>query len=295
MRNPYRIEGPALVSFSGGRTSAFMLHQILKAHDGKLPDDVHVMFANTGKEREETLRFVHECATRWGVPITWVERDPDPAARARGCLRYREVTFATASRAGEPFAAYLADIRRMRDAKGEPRYLPNPSMRTCTTELKVRVMKRAMRARGHEHWDAVLGIRADEPDRVRKLRNETAERWEHVLPLADAGVEESDVLAFWTHQPFDLGLQPHEGNCDLCHLKSAEARVVTMAEHPRFADWWATQEELMGLQFLPATKSRKGEPSYRALNQLAPALAPEARKRLTLLPHLASIDCFCHD
>ncbi len=59
--NPYLITGPALISFSGGRTSAYMLWQILAAHGGQLPDDVHICFANTGKEREETLRFVHEC------------------------------------------------------------------------------------------------------------------------------------------------------------------------------------------------------------------------------------------
>ena len=72
--SPYFIEGPALISFSGGRTSAFMLHGILQAYDGQLPEDVVVAFANTGKEREETLRFVHECGLVWGVPIHWVER-----------------------------------------------------------------------------------------------------------------------------------------------------------------------------------------------------------------------------
>lgn len=61
--NPYFITGPALISFSGGRTSGYMLRHILDAHDGTLPDDVVVTFANTGKEREETLRFVHDCAT----------------------------------------------------------------------------------------------------------------------------------------------------------------------------------------------------------------------------------------
>jgi 3'-phosphoadenosine 5'-phosphosulfate sulfotransferase (PAPS reductase)/FAD synthetase len=75
--NPYLITGPALISFSGGRTSAYMLHEILKAHDGQLPPDVVVAFANTGKEREETLRFVHECGVRWNVKIRWVEWRPD--------------------------------------------------------------------------------------------------------------------------------------------------------------------------------------------------------------------------
>ena len=40
MLNPYLIKGPALISFSGGRTSGYMLNHILEAHGGRLPDDV---------------------------------------------------------------------------------------------------------------------------------------------------------------------------------------------------------------------------------------------------------------
>ena len=32
--NPYLIEGPAVISFSGGRTSGYMLKHILDAHGG---------------------------------------------------------------------------------------------------------------------------------------------------------------------------------------------------------------------------------------------------------------------
>lgn len=71
--SPFYITGPALISFSGGRTSAYMLFMILCAHGGVLPDDVYVVFANTGKEREETLRFVHEVEVRWGVRVWWIE------------------------------------------------------------------------------------------------------------------------------------------------------------------------------------------------------------------------------
>lgn len=41
----YRVAGPALISFSGGRTSGYMLHEIVRAYDGKIPDDVAVCFA----------------------------------------------------------------------------------------------------------------------------------------------------------------------------------------------------------------------------------------------------------
>ena len=41
----YKIPTPACISFSGGRTSAFMLKQIINAYGGELPDDIIVCFA----------------------------------------------------------------------------------------------------------------------------------------------------------------------------------------------------------------------------------------------------------
>lgn len=64
--------GNTRISFSGGRTSAYMLHQILEAN-GDLPKRAKVVFANTGREMPATLDFVQECSERWNVPITWLE------------------------------------------------------------------------------------------------------------------------------------------------------------------------------------------------------------------------------
>lgn len=151
MINPYFITGPALISFSGGRTSAYMLRQILDAHGGTLPDDVVVTFANTGKEREETLRFVHECETRWGVRVHWLEwRDAKPC--------YEEVGYNSAARNGEPFAALIA----------KKNYLPNSVTRFCTTELKIRPMRDFCKALGWKNWTNIIGLRYDEGHRVLK-------------------------------------------------------------------------------------------------------------------------------
>ena len=39
--NPYRVPRPAVISLSGGRTSAYMLKQIIDAYDGRLPDGIY--------------------------------------------------------------------------------------------------------------------------------------------------------------------------------------------------------------------------------------------------------------
>ena len=75
--NPFLLETPGVINFSGGRTSGYMLRKILDAFDNKLPDDLPVVFANTGKEMPQTLDFVHDCSTHWDVPIVWVEWNND--------------------------------------------------------------------------------------------------------------------------------------------------------------------------------------------------------------------------
>jgi 3'-phosphoadenosine 5'-phosphosulfate sulfotransferase (PAPS reductase)/FAD synthetase len=236
--NPYLIEGPALISFSGGRTSGYMLWHILDAHDGKLPDDVHVCFANTGKEREETLRFVHDCATNWSVRVRWLEWRSRlttlPVAE-----RFAEVGFNSASRNGEPFAAMLADRS----------YLPNAVSRFCTTELKVRIMKWFMQSLGYKNWTNIIGLRADEPTRVERSNRPSKECWTNAMPLANAAVTNRDVRAFWREQPFDLQLLPFEGNCDACFLKARPKLWEVERTKPGTLDWWIAQETMRDARF----------------------------------------------
>lgn len=235
--DPFFIQGPALISFSGGRTSAYLLWRILQAHGGVLPDDVHVCFANTGKEREETLRFVHECATRWGVRVRWLER----RAAGRGSKaadRFEEVGFNSASRNGEPFSKLIQ----------QKQYLPNSQMRYCTIELKIRVMISFMKAHGYKRWINAVGLRGDEMHRVFKAieRNESGkEPFKVVMPMATraAGwISQADVQTFWRMQPFDLGIHSADGNCDLCFLKARTSRMRRIREEPASADWWIAEE-----------------------------------------------------
>ena len=312
MKSPFLIEGPAVISLSGGRTSAYMLRRIL---DEGLQPDVHVLFCNTGKEYQETLTFVDQIARYWGVDVHWLEyerqelpkhksddvrviaerfRASRPKAawmarprqwanaglddsRERG---FREVTFETASRRGEPYENFIA-------MSG----LPNPAFRTCTTEMKVRVMKRWMLERRYEKWDMVMGIRADEPRRVAKLKRSPPERWEHVMPLAEAKVDETRVIAFWKAQDFDLGLPiddvlgTYRGNCDGCILKATGKLLRIESEEPGRLKWWQDIERDTGSLF------RRDRPSYRQLRVLAKRV--EDPSACATDDDLG--DCFCHD
>lgn len=250
MSDPFFITGPALISFSGGRTSAYMLLRILQAHDGVLPSDVHVTFANTGKEREETLRFVHECAERWGVRVRWLEWKDRVGRGVPPEERFDEVGLNSASRNGGPF---LALIKRKQ-------YLPNAVTRFCTAELKIDTMKQFMLSLGYKKWTNVIGLRYDEGHRIlkQKVRNASGkERWQSAWPLASARIVKRDVLLFWlgenvdprlpTHplpQGFDLGLREYEGNCDDCMLKGRSVLEFQERERPGSLDWWIGAEAL---------------------------------------------------
>lgn len=210
--NPYRIEGPALISFSGGRTSGYMLRRIL---DAGLQSDVHVVFADTGQERAETYDFVREVERRWRVPVRWVFR---PGY----------------------FEQLITD-------KG---MVPNSLARFCTTELKLKPIWEFGRSLGFDYWTSVIGIRHDEPRRVAKIRSRKPMPFEEVsLPLVDARGTLAEVSAFWAQQPFDLQLEPYESNCDLCFLKGQSKRIRVMQDHPELAGWWIEQERRMGGTF----------------------------------------------
>jgi 3'-phosphoadenosine 5'-phosphosulfate sulfotransferase (PAPS reductase)/FAD synthetase len=232
----FSIEGPALVSFSGGRSSAFMLHEIMRAHGGKMPENLHVCFANTGKELEETLRFVHECGSRWGIPIAWLEwRDTKPC--------HERVGFNSASRAGEPFDALITKKRR----------LPNWQERWCTSFLKIKPMHDYMREMtGLEPGQYVeaVGLRDDEPERIGDMVEGDARSGRHrTAPLARAKIAKPAVLEFWAAQPFDLGLEGWDGNCDVCFATGRGVRVQRLRRRPQCGKWWLDQETKIGGTF----------------------------------------------
>lgn len=278
MSNPFEILEPTCISFSGGRTSAFMLYKVLEAHDMSLPDDAVVCFANTGKEEEATLKFVHDCQTHWNVPIVWLEYQDAEESKDR----FKVVSYETASREGEPFEAVIR----------KKQYLPNPVTRFCTIELKIKTIANYLfsigmcETRSKGEYMSWVGIRADEPRRAAKIPRDRT-------PLVTAGVSKEMVGEFWRNQPFDLGLPnfngvTYHGNCDLCFLKGESQARSLIQEKPERAIWWAKMEALALASKPSGARFRKDRAGYAQMMQFA-------ADQHDFIGNDETIPCFCGD
>lgn len=220
---------PLLVSFSGGRSSAFMMKRLISM--GSPLVTMHFVFANTGKEAEETLEFVDRCSKEWGVEIVWVEAVVHPGKK-KACT-HRIVTFETASRNAEPFEEVIKKYG-----------IPNKKYLHCTRELKLNPIRSYMKSIGVPFYFTAVGIREDEPDRIQL----TAPKKGIVYPMVKLfPTRKPEIVDWWEEQPFELDLLEHLGNCTTCHKKSLNKLVMVAKERPEEFEFNARMESEYGL------------------------------------------------
>lgn len=214
-----------LVSFSGGRTSAFMSYWLKNNMAAKY--ELIFVFANTGKEREETLSFVNQCDKHFGLNLIWVEA---VFSDTKGVgTRAKVVEYHSASRNGEPFEEL---IKRST--------IPNQNRPNCSRDLKRDAIRAYMKSIGKKKYLTAIGIRYDEPKRINW---ETATQNNIIYPLVTMiPMVRSGINEFWSNQSFDLDLKSYEGNCDLCWKKSFRKLMTIASENPQLTEWWLLME-----------------------------------------------------
>lgn len=218
-----------LISFSGGRTSAFMAKLVLELPKYK-KSNIIVVYANTGKENEETLKFIDKCDKEFKLDLVWIEADVIHE-KGKG-TNYKIVTFETASRKGEPFEQVIKKYG-----------LPSKLYRHCTRELKeVIITKYGKFIFGTTDFYQAIGIRADEPHRIGSNKNK-------FYPLAEMGFTEDIIRNWWDRQSFDLELKDYQGNCDLCFLKSIRKKLTILEEDESKSIWWDKMEKLYAKEY----------------------------------------------
>lgn len=221
-----------LISFSGGRTSAFMLWWLFNKWEGRHDYEMLVVFANTGKEKEGTLFFVDECSQEWGIRIVWVESthkdEHGNTYSPKGwSVRSKVVTYETASRNGEPFEEMISVLG-----------IPSASASFCSAQLKKEAIRHYVeKTVGWERWtyEVAIGIRADEPKRKK-----TRDRDQHIFqPLVTLfPIDKPWILNWWAQQSFNLDIHPDDGNCDACWKKDLPRHCRIMLRSPKTFDWW---------------------------------------------------------
>ena len=173
-------------SFSGGKTSAYMAIRLKQEVKDK---EVVYIFANTGQENEETLKFVDAVDKAYSLGVVWVEAVVSPVlGEATG---FRRVSYESACRDGSIFAEVCAKYG-----------IPNSAFPHCTRELKLAPITAYLKHIGWGKGDylTAIGIREDESRRAGKAGC--------VYPLIDWWpTDKQDINSFWEDQPFTLQLK----------------------------------------------------------------------------------------
>ena len=272
-------------TFSGGRTSAFM-GQFLNNYDKYKDYDKLFVFANTGKEKEQTLEFIDKCDKEWSLGLVWLEAKIYKE-KGKG-TDFKVVDFKTASRKGEPF-------KKMFEAYS----LPNTFASICTRELKDRPIKKYVKSLGYKEVLTAIGIRYDERHRKSIHAKET----NTIYPLCDdIKVDSSFIRKWWDKQCFDLGLKDYQGNCDLCFKKSLRKRLTLIKENPSIANWWLDMENKYSSEIVPRFDLRNNF-SIEQLIELSKQPFKEVKDKHDINKQQVSLfddldmdietDCFC--
>lgn len=220
-------ENNIFISTSGGETSWFMAYLIKKMWPEK---NLLFGFANTGKERPETLLFNEKCSELFGIKLHWIEAVVHHGKR-RGCT-HKVVDYESADKIGNVFEEVIKKYG-----------IPNIAFPHCTRELKSNPLKSfADEYFGKNNYYKAIGIRVDEIDRVSENKDKMRLTYPLVSPYPTS---KPWINSFWETQPFRLGLKSYEGNCDYCFKKSDRKLMTIRSEEDgiRF-QWWHEMEHL---------------------------------------------------
>ncbi len=242
-----------MVSISGGRTSGYMAvwlknnQELLCKHLKVDAVEFLYLFANTGLEHPETLRFLNDIDTQFlDNQIVWLEGAAHHGKKAstgynvvnyKTCHQYHDFKKRT-----HPFHDHVIKYG-----------IPNRVYKNCTRELKRNTINNYMKAHGLDEkkdFYTAIGIRDDEKRRVAKsagVRN-------IIYPLIDLiPTDKEDVLDWWEEQPFDLGIPEWLGNCLTCYKKSDRKLALSFRDMPDGWDAFKYFEErydLVGPEFI---------------------------------------------
>jgi hypothetical protein len=204
-----------VVSFSGGRTSAYLVWL--------MKDKADFVFMDTGAEHPKTYEFIRDIVKHWNIKLTCLQGD-----------------FNQPLGEGHSYNVVLVDDLKHNPVNGVygqmmRKYgVPTISSAWCTNRMKEETFNKYCNGTyGKGNYVTWLGMRIDEPKRLHIGKNQ---RLRYLAEISD--FEKSDILQWWKKQPFDLQIDEHLGNCVFCFKKmSAKVALAERDEPELFKEW----------------------------------------------------------
>lgn len=248
-----------VVSFSGGRTSAYLCFLAVEQF-GR--ENVDFIFCDTGAEHPATYEFIKQCDEYFGLNLVCLRGVYDTELGQRNNVEIGGTEIIGPDL--KPFSGCMGKY-------GTP-YIPGGGM--CSRAMKGEVFANYCKDKyGRKKFETWLGIRADEPKRFfgedlwkeilnhGVLNDEASDLFNNFassdLPddliakiakrksklqasnthyLAEiSNFDRQDVLDWWAKMPFDLSIQEHLGNCVFCIKKSIGKVALAARDEPVMA------------------------------------------------------------
>ena len=258
-----------IVSFSGGRTSAYMVHLIERMRREGTIDNVHYVFMDTGAEHPKTYEFVKKCAEHFKIKLTCLRAVMTPAFEGTG-IRYKEIDIDDCKFDMEPWVDLLTCY-----------HAPKITMPNCTTSMKTNPYDAWVKDNfGHPSNTVTwLGIRIDEPRRLREKKN--------IRYLAEISqMDKQDIIGWWGDMPFDLEMDTnHLGNCVFCVKKATNKLALAARDEPELYKQFTTMLNETNIRMTKGQIERNDNPrgmyrDYMTLEQIVEAYADVDRDRM---------------
>lgn len=224
-----------IVSFSGGRTSAYLVYLMEKKRKSGEVDAVDYIFMDTGAEHPKTYEFVKNCVEHFEIDLTCLRTKVNPE---RGVGTTYNVVSIDDCR---------CDLKPWRDYASKYG-VPQVPFADCTKELKITPYEKYVKDHYEKgEYTTWLGIRADEPKRLTPK--------EGIKYLADIShFDKQDIFNWWQRQPFDLEIESEWlGNCVFCLKKGISRIALAARDEPELAKAWS---EMISDPALPMKPSK---------------------------------------
>lgn len=213
-----------VVSFSGGRTSAYLCHLMKE----KYGDDVDFIYMDTGAEHPKTYEFIRKVNEAFNLNLVCLRADfNQPLGKGH---TYSVVGIESINPDLKPFSDMCKKYGT-----------PSTAGKWCTSRMKQEIHDMYCDDEyGKGNYQTWLGIRADEPKRLGNIGKSDITKY--MAEISDSDKE--DVLDFWSEMPFDLDIPEWLGNCVFCFKKSDLKLAAAQRDEPALYIEWLEMIEL---------------------------------------------------